>query len=368
MTKLLNGSKVINYQPQLVWKLRNELRQLGVITDDDEYLQYFYHPRSFIGPFTQYIHDRTGAIRHFLPMRDYLRPLAKYNPEYQHRDKQQLFEELMCIRGELLLARDKLINVFWSGGLDSTSLLLTLIYLTKAADRKKIRVIGTHDSIVESGPIFDHYIAHSGCELAITPRWRREKLFETHLKMIDFDNEFFLDGHTADSFYGKQQIFAPQWRPDLLDDHWKDAVEKIHGKVEGRKIISFTEPAIHAGTYQPVLYRAFLWWYKLNFGLHQQTYASTASVAGKQAETVRFFDWDPFIQWAMVHGPSIIEQQPDKMPQRLWLWKLTQNSEYSFLKKRYRSTGTTFEVKWVFSLDNRQQVFEEHIRAALLAK
>lgn len=339
-----------------------------MITDDDEYLKYFYHPRSFIGPFTQYIHDRTGAIRHFLPMRDYLRPLARFNDAYRHRDKQNLFEELMCIRGELLLSRDKLINVFWSGGLDSTTLLLTLIYLTDHAKRKQIRVIGTHDSVVESGPIFDYYIKHSGVQLAITPRWRREELFKTHLSMIDFDNEFFVDGHTADSFYGKQQIFAPQWRPDLLDEKWEDAVCIIHRHEEGNKIINFTQPAIDAGNYLPETYRQFLWWYKLNFGMHQQTYASTASVAGKIAETVRFFDWDPFIQWAMIYGPDIIEQQPDKMPQRLWLWKLTQNAEYSFLKKRYRSTGTTFEVKWVFSLDNRQQVFEEHIQAAILAK
>jgi len=349
----------MNYQPQLVWLHRDKLRALGIITDDDEYIKNFYHPRSFLGPFTQFIHDRSGHIRHFLPIHNWLRPLAAYQPYYEDKDIHTTFDVLINARTGALLSLNKPINILWSGGLDSTCIVLAFIANTNEYERENIKVIGTYDSVVESGPIFDRYIKHSGLQCEIHPRMRRAHLYNKVLNIGP--DEIFVDGHTADQLYGKQQIFAPQWRVDLLDKDWQDAVLQIHGDVEGKKVIDFTMPAVIHANYKFKLYREFLWWYKMNFSMHQQSYASITLISNKQAESYRFFDWDPFVQWAMVNGPAIIEQQPDKMPQRMWLYKMTGNAEYSFLKKRYRSTGSNFYSKWMMSNSDHQEFYEEHI-------
>ncbi len=351
---------IINYQPQLVWQHRDILRDLGIITDDDDYLLNFYHPRSFLGPFTQWIHDRSGHIRHFLPIHNYLRPLPKYDELYKYRDANKTFETIVHWRAKDLLNKKKPINILWSGGIDSTCIIMAFIANTEIHERKNIKVIGTYDSIVESGPIFDRYIKNSGLQCHINPRVNRPHLFSKILHIEP--HEIFVDGHTADQLYGKQQFFAPQWRPDLLDKDWLDVLRIIHEPKEAQKIFNFLRPAVEATDIPTDSYREFLWWYKMNFAMHQQSYASITLLSYKQAESYRFFDWDPFVQWAMVHGPGIIEQQPDKMPQRMFLYKITGNSEYSFLKKRYRSTGSNFYSRWMLSDSTHHEVFVSNIK------
>lgn len=354
-----------------MWSYRNRLRELGVIQTDLEYVERFYYPFSFIPSRMFFIQDRMGKIPHFLPMKEPTPAWPKPNYKYNTLGVEQGFQDCCFKRAQDLLDMGKTVNVLWSGGLDSTTVLLSLLVMAK--DRKQIRVVCSYDSLIESGPLFDRYIRPTGVRHFVHERMGRQNLY----KKLDLDpaNDIITDGSTGDQLYGLQTFFgvdqssknpstAPLiglfWNRDLLDTPWEEALDQITPKAQ--EIMDFMAPALEACPYKPTLYRDLLWWYKANFNWTNHIYTNIICTPMKlRGISHKFFDSPEFMCWAMAHGPSIIEERPDKMPQRQFIFNVTQNAEYSFMKQRFRSSGDILPKNMMFYLEDGRMIFIEDI-------
>ena len=93
------------------------------------------------------LYDRSGSIPHYLNMAP-IHPMPAYDPNFN-----KSFHEIVEERAKEILSLGRKIKVCWSGGLDSTFVLFTL--LNYANDESQIEVYGTYSSVIESGDIFD---------------------------------------------------------------------------------------------------------------------------------------------------------------------------------------------------------------------
>lgn len=337
----------MNYQPYAVWLLRDKLRKQGWIKDTDDYVEMFYYPNSFIKPPMMYFLDRSQHIRHFLPVNDGKAPWPSYDPAFS-----KSFGDVCLERAKELLSFGQVINVHWSGGLDSTTALLSIMLACEKPEQ--IRVLCSPDSIVESGPLFDRFIKHSGVQIRITERMSRERFY----KVNQFDEgDIFTDGGVADQLYGAQLFYDPHWRVDLLDKPWVEAVLAVLGDEQGRKVVDFLWTGIEKAVRPIQTYREFLWFYKTNYGWYTHKFQYQIRVPTQYLPRWhKFFEGADIQRWAMIHGPGIIEEQPDKMPQRMWIYEMTKFAEYSFLKQRYRSSGNIFFHNWMFTLEDGSEL------------
>jgi len=145
--------KIVNYNSLQVFNHIPLLRELGIIDSkfSDDYIEMFSNKKcnKFLVKDTAFI-DRTGAIEHFLPLIN-IDPIPKIEKNFT-----KSWEELCEKRAIEFLNTGKKIHVWWSGGIDSTTVLFSLI--NKANDLSQINVILTPESIIESGSIFDYHI------------------------------------------------------------------------------------------------------------------------------------------------------------------------------------------------------------------
>ena len=95
--------------------------------------------------------DRTGSMEHFLNIVPKT-TVPLFIPSYK-----ATFKDICIERASELVRTGKVLHVFWSGGLDSTCLLAALSFV---APRDQIIVHMTHDSIYESGNLYDEVIHH----------------------------------------------------------------------------------------------------------------------------------------------------------------------------------------------------------------
>lgn len=106
--------------------------------------------------------DRTGQMDHFLNIiPDTKVPLRI--PSYR-----KTFQGISLARAKELIDTGQELHVFWSGGLDSTTVLAALSMISSS---DQIIVYMTHDSLYESGNLYDTAIRHHfpKCRIVSTP-------------------------------------------------------------------------------------------------------------------------------------------------------------------------------------------------------
>ena len=213
---------ILKYNQIAVFKNIDLLKEKGYIdiniTDNiiDQY------KNTCLNPLTALI-DRTNTLGSFLPL-SYNDKMPDYNPLFN-----LTFSQVCELRSKELLNTGKKLNVFWSGGLDSTVVLLSLINNAKNLDQ--IRVIATHTSIVESGPLFDNHIKNR-VNILLNSSTTREYFYSTN--NFDVNNELFVSGDCAD-----QLIIQSFQIPINKDDYflpWQEVVESGRSSIDSKKI------------------------------------------------------------------------------------------------------------------------------------
>lgn len=347
--KSWNHLKIINYNPYSVKANIPLLRRKGYITCDNSLIDQYFYPKSFVAPPMHWIYDRTCVLPHFLPIKAGLAPMPSYDPSFS-----KSFDDVMFERADELLAMGKRINIFWSGGIDSTTMFCALYH--RVTDPSQLRIVCSADSIVESGSFFDRFIKYSGVDYIIYHRTSRERFYQKY--QFNTETEIFVDGAPADQVYGNQLFYSPHWMPDKLDHHWEDAAQHC----VPQDTIDFLKPCVEGSEYPIKLYREFLFWYKLNFSWYCHRGMFLIGTPSKYYPLhYKFYDSPNIQRWAMINAPRIIEQLPEKMPQRMLIYNLTNFSEYPFMKQRYRSGGATHYRSFMFTLEDGTMVYTNDI-------
>lgn len=191
--------------------------------------------------------DRTGTIPSVLNV---VIPPGQEIPVVDHSAPKQDYYDICMNRASQLLSTNKQLNVLWSGGVDSTVALFSL--LRSASNLDQINLYCSLESIVESGGMYDRYIKPLGVRL---------KLNQVRGKGIPFtyDNEnldqIYVSGDCGDHIFGPRNFFslpdqdnAGPWYVGYSND-----------------LLDLTAPTIAKSPRKIETAADFKWWLEYNF-------------------------------------------------------------------------------------------------------
>ena len=133
---------ILNCNQPAVYKIVKEIRPEKVtgfhqfLEDDWEKTLKIYEENNF--SITSFLYDRSGNIKHFLRVNKDAYPIPKAG------NFNLSLYDVIFKRAREILALGKPINVCWSGGIDSTFVLLCLLDL--ANDKSQIKVYCSDNS------------------------------------------------------------------------------------------------------------------------------------------------------------------------------------------------------------------------------
>jgi hypothetical protein len=200
--------------------------------------------------------DRTGAIPNYLKTKIYT-PMPELDSNFN-----STFEELCQRRISELFSMGKPLNLFWSGGLDSTTLMaLFLPYC------REVTIHLTYNSILESGYLFDTYVKPNFNYTVHTStafnEWREEEIYITG----DPGNHL----HTLPSIKSYQGFI-----PGIDDLFAKENIHKLFEPFEKyipEKKCLFYEPALKRSPRKIETLEDFIWFNTFNFRWDESQFA-----------------------------------------------------------------------------------------------
>ena len=317
------------------------LRYHNIIKQDisDEYISLFQDANFFFNPAASFI-DRTGANEFFISM-----VISKIPKDKNNFNKS--FKQLCHERAIQLIKTGKKINIMWSGGLDSTTVLFSL--LKNANDLSQLRVILTPDSIAESGNLFDLHIKDK-IDFVLEPKRAKKYFYEKpQFENFNVDKELITSGSLSDDLNSIIRLKIP-----YEEQYWHLNYEEVLSKYTNKKIIDFLNKSVKAFPKEIKTYKDFLKFYGFNFHWHKEKYYILTGMDQKYFSCYKsFFDTDEFQKWSIWNNESDIMPNILKKPQRDMLYELTEDKIYSYDKgKGMAGPGLHEQNDWFFLLEN----------------
>ena len=288
--------------------------------------------------------DRYGVIPHYLPVVSYSKPLQS-NSSFN-----DTFYDLCDKRAIELLNSNKVINVFWSGGLDSTTALISLIMNSNSKDQ--IHIITNYNSIIESGYFYETFLKSYNITFDLSG-----------IKKIFNEDELYITGANGNQLFSTGSMSISSLVKDIED------LKKPYKEVVSNLKLEMFEPTLKKSPKPIISYEDFLWFEGFSFRWEHPRwpllikYLRPKNIKNYIDLFFGFFYNKDFEQWTINNN----EQQHDidnflyttKLPMRKYIFKkLGQRSEDYIKNKKieksiwihndtnYKYTTTDFEVHY----------------------
>ena len=330
--KYYNKSLIFNYLPLL--------RESGFIKEQftDDYIKLFEKANLFHLQQSA-VADRTGANEFFIPfVQEPKIPKSK-------GDFNKSFKQICEERSVQLLNTGKRLNILWSGGIDSTVVLFSL--MNKANDLSQIRVILTTDSIIESGNMFDRLIKDKLKYTLHKNKVRRQKFFNE--KDIDINNELIITGCAADELNTTKRlkIIPTDRKYDNLN--YEDVISPLFNK----ELMDFFNKSILLYPTKVKYYKDFLRFYHVTYSMFYGLYNWCPYIDPKFLNIMNtFYGTEDFEKWCIWSNEASYTEKI-KIPQRNLIYELTGDKLYSDKKRKGIGNPTTvFNNDWVLLTEN----------------
>jgi len=302
-------------------------------------VKYYLHTSKML---SSYIHDRTGV----LPSCGSVVTLAPIGRVTNTKPFSELCKDRAIELSKLVKDNDKKLSVFWSGGLDSTSVLLLL---REQLPTNKIVVYYTEKSKEEYPGFFEKNIHNTfeTKEFSMFTIWRAvEEAVKEGIVITGEISDQLFGSHTIRE-YSQEELKAPWQTCTKFNDieHLAMFVEKCP-----RPISNVAE---------------LLWW--VNYGLKYQwvqlRMLQDNNVTVLNENIIHFFDTPEFNDYSM--STDIEEKLPDfdfkqyKYPLREVIYSLSKDANYAFTKPKEDSwspnygkfartrVATSIDTNWV---------------------
>lgn len=222
--------------------------------------------------------DRTGAVPSVLNVT--YDKMPTFNKSFQHRS----FLDVSIDRAQELLSRDQTICVMWSGGVDSTLALASLV--AQARHRDQIEILCTWETICEAGSLFDSVVKPWNLRI----RFDETRLNATEPYTGDHGNELYVSGGCGDQLFGTpKHSFRPK---PPFSDVWH------HGY--SQDFLDIVQPSVALSPRPIETKRDIVWWMFFNFlwsSVKIDNQIMRPAATAKRC--LSFFEsWD-FQQWAV---------------------------------------------------------------------
>ena len=204
------------------------------------------------------------------------RPNEHYKPpelKYINDSLSDILDERAITINEYAKATNRKLGIMWSGGIDSTAMLVAFLKNLSPADQKNIVIYTSSEIVTENLEFYQRFVnGKMDCRSA-------------HAMDINNDyltNNLMLHGDPADGLFGPGLAMVKPFFPDGSNKRpWKDQIEKM---VDA--IVAYKYTRQHPGPCQDVDDREWSYWYIDKLGQNIET-----SVAKDFITTVEDFWW-----------------------------------------------------------------------------
>ena len=241
------------------------------------------------------------------------------------------FETICAERAAQLIGTGKNLLISWSGGIDSTCVLVNMI--NAATNKDQIKVVLGSRSITENQSFYDNHIKDKlNCEI-VDGFWADAFRPTTDELLVTGDNIGQIFGMSATSFMENKY------------DNWQDHVAT---KYSGAKLDFFMEksaPFLAKCPFEVVTIFDLYWWITFNIRwTHSQVrmLRFTDSYTKEQFErNVSFFSSDDFQIWSMINHDLKLQNTPQsyKSVMKDIIWDFDKNDTYYDNKVSEPSSG-----------------------------
>jgi hypothetical protein len=293
------------------------------------------------------VFDRSGYLPHFLNMDLTAHPMLKKVENYNLS-----FFEITELRCKQLLATGKPINVLWSGGIDSTYILLMLYYF--ANDKSQVRIEGTYNSILESGDMFDRKLKHMF-------RYNINVAAGTDFKYND--DALYVSGMGGNQLFGPTDNMFATGGPAMFH-HTLGTKETIYEPYEYNvdpELLEFFDPMIKNSP-KPIETVADLRWYCIfNLDWYTALYEHKIVIEKCKAEKIMaFFDTEQFQEWAINTKEPFTKIKGNANTHRWQMREILSNlfgeNHYAQNKSKSISSYGMVDPTWLFLLSNGENI------------
>lgn len=278
----------------------------------------------FIGNMVRAYHpiDRTGLLNDYNMMYE---PIPK---DFTNFDKS--FEEVAMSRAEQLWKIGKPIELFWSGGIDSSVALVALMETKKSYNEIKIRY--TEDSIEEFPTMWEKIVKKINDPLP-------------HIKILS--TSVFND-HSVTKVTGQcgDQCFGSMARKDIIQEPWESIYKFGHEKLfsvlnhegidfelEKRKLMDYLFYNLDDTCPIPIKTIFDLYWW-LNFCFKWQDVVNVMNIhnggSNEWRSTEHYFNTQDFQKWSLVNHDLKIQYdwKSYKQPAKDFINKYVKDDSY----------------------------------------
>jgi hypothetical protein len=230
--------------------------------------------------------------------------------------------DICLARADELLKTGKHINVLWSGGVDSTVMLFSLIRQAQNIDQ--LSIICTFESIIESGGLFDSAIKNSGIRIKFDQTRCNTNLPYSY--DVEDSTQIYVTGQCADQLFGAPKFLKI---PGInLTDPWYSGYNQ--------NLIDLIEPSLKYSRRPIETVNDLRWWALFNYTWTTVLYDDCIDRPDGLARRISSFYATPdFQKWAM-HTPTYydsVEEYKGPMKQAL-----SQLIDYPYYIKHKRKT------------------------------
>jgi len=294
------------------------------------------------------VYDRTGKVPHYLMMSN-KHPIPSFDLSF-NKDFYSICEE----RCKELASKNKQIKVCWSGGIDSTFVLL---FLSQYVPKEQITVYGTYSSIIESGDIFDRFIKNNyNYEI---------KIFPTNIIRSKTEDCIWVTGFQGNQLFGPTDDFFAEDRSVAFFHHTlgtKETIYKDYKKYINQELIDFLTPSINASPRKIETIADLRWYCIFNFDWYNGIYELLSEMDPEKIKTVfHFFDTEDFQKWA-IHTKDPWTKIPGKPNTHRWQMREFISDcglkDYAKNKSKAVSCLSINKANWILMLDNFKNSYD----------
>ena len=281
------------------------------IMEDEDYLHGF--SKRFKAPLV----DRTGTLNRDLAV------ISKIPSDKAERDLN--FNKITNNRAKIILKKaedeNKDIKVSYSGGIDSTTVMVALIKNRETFPKVKITVVLSKESVKEYPKFYNKYIKDKFPLI-----WANKNNLDKVLAKKDKKDFLIVTGELGDQLFGSALMF----RDNLKDDLGKDWT-----KIFTPRFVRYWKPLVEQNPQKDRSVANVLWW--LNFTLKYQwiQLRMFAMLGGKVPldNFIHFFGGPRFQRWALatpmsVKFPDLKNEKSYKDPAKQYIYNYTKDKNY----------------------------------------
>jgi len=342
--------KILSYSPQTF----NQTNQQSKLNDINLYNRLMKHNFSK----DSFLVDRTQSIPHFLDI-DYSYSPIPVNPNFNLD-----FNTIVKNRCIELLSTGKQINVAWSGGIDSTFVLLSLFHY--ANDPNQLKVYGTYNSIIESGDLFDRFIKNK-IQYSIKVNTTAQNNFSEEDCIYvtgAMSNHLFVPGLSYNKSRDCLLKFKDNFNDGEQDKYNKDLARMAdlsYKDVLTDECLEFLYPSILSSTKYINTLQDLRWYIIFNYKWYEVLLNCHIGLTKTRSDRIHaFFNTDDFQLWS-IYNKDPVTKIGDYSDERWQLREAISNyigdTSYSNNKKKFTSVLSSIPHNWLYLLNDHTNVF-----------